>query len=74
MAEYQRKESMCCCGPGVCPYNRLMNSIDIISGRYYEWLTKGKEKIPHFFKHDDGKLMLFAGLYDSVLLEGASLS
>ncbi|KAJ7596937.1 hypothetical protein C8J56DRAFT_918713 [Mycena floridula] len=37
---------------------------------YYEWLTKGKDKLPHFVKHKDGKLMLMAGLYDSVVLEG----
>ncbi|KAK7039213.1 hypothetical protein VNI00_010118 [Paramarasmius palmivorus] len=38
--------------------------------RYYEWLTKGKDKLPHFTKHKDGRLMLLAGLYDSVVLEG----
>jgi len=38
--------------------------------RYYEWLTKGKDKLPHFIKHKDGKVMLMAGLYDSVVLEG----
>ncbi|TFK69809.1 DUF159-domain-containing protein [Pluteus cervinus] len=37
---------------------------------YYEWLTKGKEKLPHFTKPKDGGLMLMAGLYDSVILEG----
>jgi putative SOS response-associated peptidase YedK len=31
--------------------------------RYYEWQTKGKEKIPYFTKHADGNLMLMAGLY-----------
>ncbi|RDB23522.1 hypothetical protein Hypma_009219 [Hypsizygus marmoreus] len=37
---------------------------------YYEWLTKGKEKLPHFVRHKDGRLMLLAGLYDCVTLEG----
>ncbi|TFK37667.1 DUF159-domain-containing protein [Crucibulum laeve] len=40
---------------------------------YYEWLTKGKDKIPHFTKRKDGKVMLLAGLYDSVVLEGRTL-
>ncbi|KAK0189662.1 hypothetical protein F5146DRAFT_1112229 [Armillaria mellea] len=40
--------------------------------RYYEWLTKGKAKLPHFTRHKGGKrLMLMAGLYDSVVLEGS---
>ncbi|KAJ6554013.1 hypothetical protein DFH09DRAFT_1166452 [Mycena vulgaris] len=37
---------------------------------YYEWLTKGKDKLPHFVKPKDGRLMLMAGLYDSVVLQG----
>ena len=40
--------------------------------RYYEWLKKGKERLPHFTKRADGKLMLLAGLWDSVVLEGAT--
>jgi len=36
---------------------------------YYEWLTKGRDKIPHFIKPKNGKLMLLAGLYDSVILQ-----
>ncbi|KAF9477472.1 DUF159-domain-containing protein [Pholiota conissans] len=40
---------------------------------YYEWLTKGKDKIPHFTKRKDNKLLLMAGLYDSVVLEGKAL-
>jgi putative SOS response-associated peptidase YedK len=39
---------------------------------YYEWLKKSpKEKIPHFTKRADGKIMLLAGLWDSVQYEGA---
>ncbi|KAH9856447.1 hypothetical protein C2E23DRAFT_518385 [Lenzites betulinus] len=37
---------------------------------YYEWLKKGKERLPHFTKHQDGRLMLLAGLWDRVVLEG----
>ncbi|KDR78411.1 hypothetical protein GALMADRAFT_245579 [Galerina marginata CBS 339.88] len=40
---------------------------------YYEWLTKGKDKLPHFLKRKDGKLLLMAGLFDSVVLEGKTL-
>lgn len=40
--------------------------------RYFEWLKKGKDRLPHFTKRQDGKLLLLAGLYDSVLLEGKS--
>ncbi|KAF9526058.1 hypothetical protein CPB83DRAFT_858598 [Crepidotus variabilis] len=40
---------------------------------YYEWLTKGKDKLPHFTKRKDGRLLLMAGLYDSVVLEGKTL-
>ncbi|KZS89378.1 DUF159-domain-containing protein [Sistotremastrum niveocremeum HHB9708] len=57
-------------GGGMWQSIKGRNRCAVVVQGYYEWLTKGKEKIPHFFKHDDGKLMLFAGLYDSVLLEG----
>jgi putative SOS response-associated peptidase YedK len=40
---------------------------------YYEWLTKGKEKLPHFTRREDGLLLLMAGLYDSVDLDGKTL-
>lgn len=39
---------------------------------YYEWLKKGRERLPHFTKRSDGNLMLLAGLYDCVTLEGPS--
>ncbi|KAL0573329.1 hypothetical protein V5O48_008627 [Marasmius crinis-equi] len=42
----------------------------IVCEGYYEWLHKGKDKLPHFTKHADGRLMLLAGLYDCALLEG----
>ncbi|KAI0790917.1 hypothetical protein C8Q75DRAFT_792614 [Abortiporus biennis] len=37
---------------------------------YYEWLKKGKDRLPHFTKLKNGNLMLLAGLYDCVTLEG----
>ncbi|KAF8172845.1 hypothetical protein K438DRAFT_1772541 [Mycena galopus ATCC 62051] len=42
----------------------------VVCQGYYEWLTKGKSKLPHFVKPKDGRLMLMAGLYDSVVLQG----
>ncbi|KAI1081236.1 DUF159-domain-containing protein [Whalleya microplaca] len=38
---------------------------------FYEWLKKdgGREKMPHFVKRRDGKLMCFAGLWDVVQYE-----
>ncbi|KAJ7216197.1 hypothetical protein B0H12DRAFT_343705 [Mycena haematopus] len=42
----------------------------VVCQGYYEWLTKGKNKLPHFVKPKDGRLMLMAGLYDSVVLHG----
>ncbi|KAH8112111.1 hypothetical protein DFH11DRAFT_1609783 [Phellopilus nigrolimitatus] len=44
----------------------------VVCQGYYEWLKKGKDKLPHFTKHKDGKLLLLAGLYDSVTLEGST--
>ncbi|GAA6013447.1 hypothetical protein JCM10207_008849 [Rhodosporidiobolus poonsookiae] len=38
---------------------------------FYEWLNKGKEKVPHFVKRADGKLMAFAGLWDHCEFGGA---
>ncbi|KAI9806742.1 MAG: hypothetical protein M1825_006199 [Sarcosagium campestre] len=40
---------------------------------FYEWLKKndGKEKLPHFIKRKDGKLMCFAGLWDCAQYEGS---
>lgn len=39
--------------------------------RYYEWLKKGRDKIPHFTRHKEPeRLLLLAGLYDSVVLTG----
>ncbi|KAJ7281770.1 hypothetical protein C8J57DRAFT_1298513 [Mycena rebaudengoi] len=42
----------------------------VVCQGYYEWLTKGKNKLPHFIKPKDGRLMLMAGLWDSVVLQG----
>ena len=46
----------------------------VIAQGFYEWLKKngGKDKIPHYTKRPDGKLMCFAGLWDCVQYEGGS--
>ncbi len=38
---------------------------------FYEWLKKdgGREKIPHYVRRKDGKLMCLAGLWDVVQYE-----
>ncbi|KAF7426539.1 hypothetical protein PC9H_008908 [Pleurotus ostreatus] len=43
----------------------------VVAHGYYEWLTKGKDKLPHFIKHTDSPLMLMAGLYDCVTLKNS---
>lgn len=42
----------------------------VIAQGFYEWLKKGKDKMPHYTKRKDGKLMCFAGLWDCVQYEG----
>ncbi|KAI0027733.1 hypothetical protein K488DRAFT_90516 [Vararia minispora EC-137] len=44
----------------------------VLAQGYYEWLKKGKERVPYFTRHRDGKLALFAGLYDIAHVEGRS--
>ncbi|KAG9311008.1 hypothetical protein JVU11DRAFT_8904 [Chiua virens] len=57
---------------GIGMWNKLRgkNRCVVICQGYYEWQTKGKEKLPHFTKHPDGKLMLMAGLYDETVEKG----
>lgn len=49
------------------------NRCAVVCQGYYEWLTKGKDKLPHFIKPKDGQLMLMAGLYDHAIIDGKSL-
>lgn len=42
----------------------------VVAQGFYEWLKTGKEKMPHFVKRKDGRLMCFAGLWDCVQYEG----
>ncbi|KAI0554457.1 hypothetical protein F4679DRAFT_526120 [Xylaria curta] len=43
----------------------------VIAQGFYEWLKKdgGREKLPHYVRRKDGKLMCFAGLWDVVQYE-----
>lgn len=42
----------------------------VVAQGFYEWLKTGKDKMPHFVKRKDGRLMCFAGLWDCVQYEG----
>ena len=42
----------------------------VVAQGFYEWLNKGKQKIPHYIKRKDGQLMCAAGLWDCVQYEG----
>ncbi|KZP09616.1 DUF159-domain-containing protein, partial [Athelia psychrophila] len=45
----------------------------VICEGYYEWLKKGKDRLPHFIRPKDSqKMMLLAGLYDCTVLEGST--
>lgn len=46
----------------------------VVAQGFYEWLKTGKDKMPHFVKRKDGRLMCFAGLWDCVQYEGQSSS
>ncbi|KAF8621468.1 hypothetical protein AX15_007762 [Amanita polypyramis BW_CC] len=61
-------------GGGMWASIKGKNRCVVICQGYYEWLTKGKEKLPHFVKHkDEQQLMLMAGLYDHAIINGQSL-
>lgn len=51
------------------PMKKRKRCVVVCQG-FYEWLKKGKEKIPHFIRRKDGNLMCFAGLWDCVQYEG----
>ncbi|KAF3761139.1 DUF159-domain-containing protein [Cryphonectria parasitica EP155] len=42
----------------------------VVAQGFYEWLKSGRDKVPHFVKRKDGRLMCFAGLWDCVKYEG----
>ncbi|KIJ60430.1 hypothetical protein HYDPIDRAFT_98756 [Hydnomerulius pinastri MD-312] len=59
-------------GVGMWNKFRGKNRCIVVCQGYYEWQTKGKDKLPHFTKHPDGQVMLMAGLYESAVKEGES--
>lgn len=47
----------------------------VVAQGFFEWLKTGpKDKLPHFVKRKDGRLMCFAGLWDCVQYQGPSLT
>ena len=44
----------------------------VLCNGFYEWLKKnnGKERIPHYIRRKDNKMMCLAGLWDCVKYEG----
>jgi putative SOS response-associated peptidase YedK len=73
VGKHQGQEEVCC---RVSRVSSIVGSCccrRFIYRRYYEWLKKGKDRLPHFTKHKDGdKLMLLAGLYDCAFLDGST--
>ncbi|KAF3910585.1 hypothetical protein ABW21_db0202968 [Orbilia brochopaga] len=41
----------------------------VIAQGFFEWLKKGKDRVPHFTKRSDGQLLYLAGLWDCVRYE-----
>ncbi|KAI2625837.1 DUF159-domain-containing protein [Hypoxylon sp. NC1633] len=58
-------------GGGMWSSMKARKRCTVVAQGFYEWLKKdgGREKIPHFVKRKDGKLMCFAGLWDVVHYE-----
>ncbi|KAK2615860.1 hypothetical protein N8I77_002585 [Diaporthe amygdali] len=46
----------------------------VVAQGFYEWLKNGKDKMPHFVKRKDGRLMCFAGLWDCVQYDEGDLT
>ncbi|KAK2466600.1 hypothetical protein APHAL10511_000858 [Amanita phalloides] len=59
--------------PGMWAAAKRTNRCVVPCQGYYEWLTKGKDKFPHFVKHKDGQMMLMAGLYDRATIDNKEL-
>ncbi|KIK80983.1 hypothetical protein PAXRUDRAFT_210084 [Paxillus rubicundulus Ve08.2h10] len=59
-------------GIGMWNKFRGKNRCIVVCQGYYEWQKKGKDKLPHFTKHPDGKVMLMAGLYELTFEKGNS--
>ncbi|EPS39414.1 hypothetical protein H072_6810 [Dactylellina haptotyla CBS 200.50] len=44
----------------------------VVAQGFFEWLNKGRDKVPHFTKRSDGQLLYIAGLWDCVKYEDSS--
>ncbi|KAK6500405.1 hypothetical protein TWF481_010749 [Arthrobotrys musiformis] len=44
----------------------------VIAQGFFEWLKKGKDRVPHFTKRSDGQLLYIAGLWDCVRYEDST--
>ncbi|KAK6530371.1 hypothetical protein TWF694_003727 [Orbilia ellipsospora] len=44
----------------------------VVAQGFFEWLNKGKDKVPHFTKRSDGQLLYIAGLWDCVRYEDSN--
>jgi len=73
VGEYQGEEEVCYSMSrvrGAVVFLGVRETEGVLCVRYYEWLTKGKDKLPHFTKRSDGALLMMAGLYDCATIEG----
>ncbi|KAK6530695.1 hypothetical protein TWF281_007534 [Arthrobotrys megalospora] len=44
----------------------------VVAQGFFEWLKKGKDRVPHFTKRSDGQLLYIAGLWDCVQYEDST--
>ncbi|KAI0440684.1 hypothetical protein F4803DRAFT_526631 [Xylaria telfairii] len=58
-------------GGGIWSSMKARKRCIVVAEGFYEWLKKdgGREKLPHYVRRKDGKLMCFAGLWDVVQYE-----
>lgn len=59
-------------GVGMWNKFRGKNRCIVVCQGYYEWQTKGKEKLPHFARHSSDRVMLLAGLYECAVEKDSS--
>ncbi|KAI0830193.1 hypothetical protein BC628DRAFT_1416504 [Trametes gibbosa] len=65
-----RSEALVSSNTGIWASIKGRKRCAVVCEGYYEWLKKGKERLPYFTRHKDGRLMLLAGLWDCAVLEG----
>ncbi|KAJ3157157.1 hypothetical protein HDU89_002568 [Geranomyces variabilis] len=45
----------------------------VIAEGFFEWLKKGSERQPFYLYREDGRLLTFAGLYDTAMVDGTEV-